>query len=41
MMKKIEIPINAIPAKKLKKLLGQKVGVLNIDGEYRVRIISK
>lgn len=41
MEKTIEVPINAISVKKLKELQGQTVGILNIDGEYRVRIISK
>ena len=39
--KTIEISPGVISAKKLKKLLGMKIGVIKINGEYRVRRISK
>ena len=41
MMKAIEIPYKAIPVEKLKELEGQRIGILNIDGKYRIRKISK
>jgi len=33
----IEIPANAIPQDVLKGLIGKRIGILNIDGEYKVR----
>jgi len=41
MKKTIEIPLNAISVKKLQELQGQKISFLNVDGEFRVRIMSK
>jgi len=40
-IKLIEIPTKALPIEKLGELLGQKIGVININGNYLVRKISK
>ncbi len=41
MKKTIKISLYAISVKKLQKLLGQRIGILNIDGKYQIRKISK
>ena len=33
----IPIPINAIPLERLKKLVGKQIGIVNIDGHYKIR----
>ena len=38
--KDIVLPLTAIPKKKLASLVGKKVGILNVNGEFFVRIIK-
>jgi hypothetical protein len=35
----IDVPVAVFPVEKLQDLLGQRIGILNIDGEYRLRKI--
>ncbi len=37
----IELPLAAIPEEKLTALVGKKVGIFNLDGEFFIRIISE
>jgi hypothetical protein len=38
---KIELPISSFDISKLKKFLGRRIGILNIDGEILIREIKK
>ena len=40
MLKQIELPISAISEKKLTSLVGKRVGILNMGGEFFVRTIK-
>jgi len=39
--KEIEIPESAIPREKLEGFIGERIGVFNCDGEYRIRKIRR
>ncbi len=37
----LEIPKNAFSKDKLEQVIGSKIGILNFDGNYKLRIIKK
>lgn len=41
LLKEIELPKEAIPKEKLKSLIGKRIGLLNLSGDYRIRKIKK
>ena len=41
LMREVVIPAEAIPFKILKDLQGQRIGILHMNGGYKVRKISK
>jgi hypothetical protein len=40
LIKEIELPVDVVLVEKLQGLLGQCIGILNIDGEFFVRIVK-
>jgi len=40
-MKKIEIPTSKTKHMKLKEQVGKRIGLIHLDGEYKIRRISK
>lgn len=39
--KEIMIPDGALSLGELKELLGKHVGIINVDGEYRIRVVRR
>jgi hypothetical protein len=39
--KTVEIPEDALPKEVLKKSVGKRIGILNLDGKYRIRNLEK
>jgi hypothetical protein len=39
--KTIDVPIDAISHEALERLVGKKIGVINADGRYRLREVTK
>ncbi len=39
--KTVELPEDAFPKETLKNSIGKRIGILNIDGTYRIRNVKK
>ena len=39
-IKVIEIPLTALPVKKIQEMVGKRIGVICMNGKYRLRKIS-
>ena len=39
--KTVELPEDAIPKETLKNSIGRRIGILNIDGKYKIRNVKK
>lgn len=40
MIKEIEVPKEELTTEQLEKFLGKRVGIINISGSYKIRLIS-
>lgn len=40
-LKEIELPSGAVQEQKLKSVIGRRIGIFNINGEYKIREIQR